>query len=222
MNFIRKLFSSNKSNLAKEAYILTRDLSNIGDDVYVAELVRFPGHENIAGWQGIRYNAVPEPIYFEANFSALETTDFPFNNVAWPIMSCRMVKCLTATGHFDHKKIEIAMIDDTVPTTKRVDQKGKYLPQYLNKSYTCIQLLSYCDVFDWKNSKFDIDEDDPGYVDFIEKLVLKAPGNGFPPFFRMKAATSYKFVSGAAKRAMEKYDLKGVSFEPVLTSDDSK
>jgi hypothetical protein len=105
-----------KDQAKAPSFWLFWDYSHLVDDIPDAELITFEGWENIAGWISTRSIQVPEKIYLEANFATLRQTDFPVNNVSWPIMSHRMVDTLLSIGSFAHRLEPVIMLDDTVPT----------------------------------------------------------------------------------------------------------
>jgi hypothetical protein len=194
------------------AFWLFWDYSHLVDDIPDAELVPFEGDDQVAGWLSVRTIEVPSRIYFEANFAALGQTDFPVNNVTWPLMSRRMADALLAVGRFPHRLVPVVMLDDTVPSDKRFDASGEPLPGVANFDYVVLQVLEHLDAFDWERSEYRPHRRLPGRVAEVNKLVLKEPPGGFPPVFRLAVKSSYLFVSATAKQALDKAGITGLDY----------
>ncbi len=95
--------------------VLFWDVSHLGDDDFDATLVKFPEWENTLNLVPPFSYQLPAEVQFEANFRTLNSIDYPYTNLRWPIMSERMREALTKTGDFAHELIRLTMIDDTVP-----------------------------------------------------------------------------------------------------------
>jgi len=205
-----------KNDIKQEAYVLKWDLDHLGDDEFDARLMEFSGWKNVGALASTKDYTLPENIYFEANFRTLKKISYPYNSIRWPIMSKKMLKILLSVGTFPHRTIPITMINDTVMTLDRYDQKGNYKTEVLNNNYVAIQLLESLDVIDFNKSKVERDEDYPQYIDFIEKLVLKVLPEGLPPLFRIQNYFVPLFISGEAREAVEAANLQeGIKFIPL-------
>jgi hypothetical protein len=197
------------------AYEIFWDAAHLGDDATDADLVKFPGWENVGGWQSTRPIEVPGKIFFEANLKSLSEIDFPLNNVAWPIMSWRMLDVLLRAGKFPHRAIPVTMLDDTVPTDRRLDDSGDPRPGVADDRFAAVQLLEHADLLDWEKSEFLPDKRTPGAAKMITRVVLKELPGGLPPLFRLSAKPRALFVSADARAALEAAHIHGVIYRPL-------
>jgi len=198
------------------AYGLEWDTNHIIDDMPDADLVKFPGWENVAGWMSTRDIAIPPRIFFEANFQLLKTIDYPFNNVNWPIMSLKMFDALCAAGEMlPHREIRVTMLDDTIPTLQRLDEHGEPKQGVANDRFVCIQLCEYTDALDWDRSEYERHPRLSGRSSWISKLVLKESPGGLPPLFRISANPMHLLVSATARQKLEASGVKGCQFLPL-------
>lgn len=193
-------------------YQLFWGYDHLHDEKFDAALVRFAGWEQVAGWQSTRSISTPDKIYFEANFKTLAQTDYPANNVSWPLMSRRMLETLLSQGSFKHRIIPVVMLDNSLPAGKRLDSAGHPLPGAANLDYSALQLLETADYLDWERSEYKQSKVIPNVISQISKLVLKEPPGGFPPVFRLAAKSNYLFVSARTKQALEEAGIRGVQF----------
>ncbi|MBD1920029.1 hypothetical protein H6F77_02715 [Microcoleus sp. FACHB-831] len=202
-------------NATNEVYILEWDLSHLGDDIYDAELIKFSGWENTVGLALTEdYFSLPQKVYFEANFQTLNTVDFPYNNVRWPIMSKRMLSTLLAVGSFPNKATPIVMVNDTFISKARYDEQGIANPGVENYEFVAVQLLNHIEALDRDHSVCEIDEESLLVID-VEYLVLKKPQEGFPPLFRLAEYPVLLFVSSSGRLALENAGIQGVLFESL-------
>lgn len=195
-----------------EVYQLFWDDDHLDGEDYDAEVVRFPGWEQVAGWQSTRDIQTPDSIYFLANFDTLARTDYPANNVSWPIMSRRMLETLLSLGDVRRRVVPVVMLDKSLPPRKRLGPAGEPRPGAAHLDYSVVQLLEHGDYFDWDRSEYQPSPYSEGRVSQISRLVFKVPPGGFPPIFRLAAKINYLFVSAPAKRALEEAGIRGVEF----------
>lgn len=200
----------------ENAYILAWDLSHIEDVETDASLMRFPGSSQVIRLVKPDNFVIPQPVYFEANFDVLKRTDFPYNDVNWPLMSQRMIDVLTDVGKFAFNQIEVVMIDDTVHPNKRTDADGNYYPHILNMDFSGVELLEYADAFDKQKSVYEVDDLFPDSLR-IKNLQLTPPADGYPPLFRISEAPLTIFISETAKIACESAGLHGIDFRTLDT-----
>lgn len=200
---------------AEEAYLLDWDLAVLGDEDYLAYLVEFPGSEDIVTLSSTSAYSLPSVIYFIGNVRKLETLDYPYTNVRWPLMSRQMISVLRSVGPFESREIAVTILDDTIPKARLFPKSGKINHKHALHGFVGVQLLQHLDVFDWDRSEYERSENSPSRVRDISKLVLKVPPGGFPPLFRVSAARTLLFVSGAARQALEDAKVTGVRFADV-------
>jgi hypothetical protein len=197
------------------AYEIFWDAAHLGDDPSDADLVKFPGWENVGGWQSTRQIAVPGRIFFEANLRSVGQIDFPLNNVAWPIMSRRMLDVLLRVRPFSHRTIPVTMLDDTVPTDRRLDDLGDPRPGVADERFAAVQLLEHADLIDWEQSEVLPRKSTSGGTQVITRVVLRESPGGLPPLFRLSANPSALFVSADARAALEAAHIHGVVYRPL-------
>lgn len=193
------------------AYILFWDTSLVGDEGVTAQLVPFPGSQEIAGWQLTEPLEVPAHIYFEANVETVRQVDYPDNDVNWPIMSERMRAVLLADAP-RHRVIPVRMLDDTVPTAERFAGAAPR-PGVAIEGFAAVQLLEYTDAMDMQRSEYTPDEDLAGQARSVQKLVLK--NVPLPKLFRLATYPSPLFVSRAAREELERAGIKGTKYLPL-------
>ena len=201
-----------KQDICNKNYILSWDLDHLIDLDNDAWLVKFPGYENIQLSLLREYN-LPERIEFDAVFDAIQSSDYPINNVDWNIMSQKMLNTLLSVGNFRYKAIPIVMVDCEVIGL------GGQRSEKEDHRFIAVQLLEHLDIFDWENSVYEPDLTRTDLVDSIDKLVLKQPQDGFPPIFRLSVYPYVLFVSGKARMALEQAGIKGVVFEEIENYD---
>lgn len=182
------------------------------NEKFDARLVKFPGWENITGLLGTRDYELPKQIFFEADFRVTRQSDYPFNNVNWPLMSRRMLEVLLSIGDFQHRAIPVRLVDETVPLPKRRSANGQFRAEIVDDSFVAVQLKEHLDVFDWEHSEYEPDTLFPDEVGIIKKLVLKKSNKDFPPLFRLAVKSDYLFVSAAAKQRLEQEKMHGMVF----------
>lgn len=203
-------------NTNNEVYILEWDMSHLGDDMYDASLLKFPNWENTLGLTLTDdYVLLPQKVFFEANFKTINSTDFPYNSVRWPIMSRRMLKTFLLTGNFSHKAIPIIMVNDAVMSKDRYTKNGIANSGVENYDFFAVQLLKHIEALDHENSVCEIDEESLLVID-VEYLVLKKPQEGFPPLFRLSEYPSPLFVSSSGRLALENAGIRGVLFKNLV------
>jgi hypothetical protein len=186
------------------------------DAEYEIQLLHFPGWEETNGLYETTPYILPEPVIFEGYFDALRDTDYPVNNVDWPIMSRRMYYTLTTVGDFSHRVIPVAIIDDTSfisEPDRRLLADGIPNPEVTNFSdFVAVQLLQESNYFDFEQSKYTRHPRDPEWINAVEKYVLIEPSKGFPPLFRLAVTSPKLFISAEARRALREADIRGTAY----------
>lgn len=197
------------------AYRLVHDPSHLKDKDDDATLVPFEGSIYVCGWFGTTPHRVPEPILFEANFKVTRQSDFPCNDVVWPIMSPRMIDTLRKVGDFPHRLVPVRFVDRSAQGPARSLPDGSLRPEVVDDRFAVVQLTEHIDVVDWERSTFRRSRVDPEGLIFFNKLVLVSPANGLPPLFRIPSDESKLLVSANARRALEAAGIRGVRFEKL-------
>lgn len=196
------------------AYRLFWDMKHIKGTMYDATLVPFEGHEYICGWQGTEMHRLAEPVWFEADLKTTQKSDYPCNDVNWPIMSPRMLDVLRGIGDFPHRLISVRFVDRRARGPARYQPDGTLRPDVVDDRFAVVQLTEHIDVVDWEQSTFRPSQIEPK-SGFFEKLTLVEPPDGLPPLFRIPSSTSLLLVSAAARRALESVGIRGVKFMPL-------
>ena len=198
----------------ESAYILLHDPSHLKGKDDNAILVPFEGKEYICGWVGTRRPAVPEPVLFEANFKDTRQSDYPCNDVNWPLMSPRMIEVLRGVGDFPHRLIPVRLLDQRARGNKRYLPDGSLRPEAVDDRFATVQLTEHIDVVDWEHSSFKPSRINPksGY---FTNLVLRKPAGGLPPLFRIPSDVSMLLVSAEARRALEAAGIVGITFMSI-------
>lgn len=179
-------------------------------------LREFPGSEWIGGLIEHPPCDLPNPVIFEADFSALRDTDYPISDVNWPVMSRRMYYTLLALGDFPHRITPVAMIDDTsfmFESELRFLPNGQPKPEVTNfDDFVVIQLLERSNYFDFERSKYTWHPRTPDWVRSVESYVLNEPPGGFPALFRLTVTPSSLFISAKAREALKESGIRGTAY----------
>lgn len=198
------------------AYDLLHDSSQIEDADDDAILVPFDGQDQVCGWVGTRACVVPKPVLFEANFQVTQQSDFPCNDVDWPIMSSRMIEILRTVGDFPHRLVPVRLIDRSVQGPARYLSDGRLRLEAVDDRFAAVQLIEHLDVVDWERSVFERDQIGPSIVLYsFDKLILLEPPGGLPPLFRVPAQKGLLLVSADARRALEEAGIRGITFMSI-------
>lgn len=197
------------------AYVLWHDASHAEDSTYEANLTPFEGSEQICGWIEPEPRRVPNPILFEADLEAAKYSDYPSNDVHWPIISPRMLEILQSVGDFPHRLIPVQLVDRRVPGPARYLADGSLRPAVIDARFAAVQITDHLDAVDWDRSLFEQSRLGRATLYDFDKLVLKEPRSGFPPLFRIAVQASLLLVSAEARRALEAAGIRGARFEPL-------
>jgi hypothetical protein len=198
------------------AYLLQMVKQDLGDLEHDADLVKFDGFE-ATSFDLTELLSLPDVIYFEAAFHVITQKDYILNDMLWPILSKKMLNVLISVGDFPHRAVPIIMLDDSVDSKNRFDEKGNPKPGVANEDYEALQLLTHLDVFDWEKSIYQESWISDKFVDDIEKLAIKEPLEGLPPIFRIASCFDNLFISHAAKEALEEARCQG--YATVLSTE---
>ncbi len=155
---------------------------------------------------------LPEKLYFRAFFPTLKKSDYPANDVFWPIMSKRMYDIVVSFGDFPHRTYSCVMVDITDPEGGNWDGKSNPDPKYCNYDYVAVQITEYEDIFDFERSEYEPHFLNPEEVGTVMKLVLKEPSAGLPHIFRLKEQRRDLFIRPEVKKAFDETGLKGILY----------
>ena len=186
-------------------------------------MMHFDNYDLMAGWMmgtssDIRNFSFepPQQLYVLADFHwKVQERDYVDNNFQMPIFSNRFLELVNELGTVEYDQIPVSLIDDTYfdPLFDENNNLRAEVPH--NPNYSAIRLANYSDVFDYEKSVYSEGELFEGEIDYVDRLVLKAPIDGFPPIFRIKEDLIFLLVNGAVKTAIEKAGLSGFSFEAI-------
>lgn len=161
------------------------------------------------------YN-LPDPVVFYVNPVVLTYTDYPTNNVYWPVMSRRMYDVLCTVGNFLHRVIPVAMMDATqfaFEPKRQFLSNGQPNPGITDfNGFAAVQLLERSDYFDFEHSEYELHPRDPDWVRSVSKYVLNEPPEGFPPLFRLTVQSPELFISAEAREALKKSGIRGTAY----------
>jgi hypothetical protein len=197
-------------------FILFWDTSHMKSDKPDACLVEYPGWENTAGWLGTRELPLPDRIVFEAKMDVVRATDYPVNDVNWPLVSPKMRETLRAVGPLPrHREIPVLMVDRDVPVSRRVTAPGRYRSEVVDDRFAALHLLEHADAFDWERSEYEKHPQLPNRIKKVKRLVLQAPAGGLPPIFRLSAYPKRLLVREDARDALDRAGVRGAVFWPL-------
>ncbi len=195
--------------LAYRLFWDTRHLKGTDDD---ATLVPFDGAENICGWIRTERLQVPEPVVFEANFKVTQHSDYPCNDVNWPLMSPRMLEVLRGVGDFPHRLIPVRLVNRRARGPARHLPDGSLRSEVVDDRFAAVQLTEHIDVVDWEVSVFEKSKLGAAVLYDFDKIMVREPIGGFPPLFRIPSQASLLLISSEARRAIEDAGIHGVKF----------
>jgi hypothetical protein len=203
------------------AYRLTWEVDHkeFNDRDYDIEIWEFPEWEKTSRLMKISPYDLPSPVVFNADFAQLARTDYPENDVNWPVMSRRMYHVLCSVGDFPHRVIPVAMLDDLAFPFERercftVD--GKPNPEITNfDDFVAVQLLERSDYFNFELSEYEPDPDFPDLARSVDQYILNEPHGGFPPLFRLLVTPSSLFISTEAREALRESSIRGTAYYPL-------
>jgi len=196
------------------AYDLMHDSKHLKGTDDDATLVPFEGQDHACGWVGTECCPVPNPVLFEANFKITRQSDFPCNDVNWPIMSPRMLEVLRGVGDFPHRLIRVRFVDHWALGAARYLPDGSLRPEVVDDRFAVVQITEHIDVVDWEHSIFKPSRIDPK-IGYFKKLVLREPAGSLPPLFRIASDGSMLLVSAEARRALEATGIVGITFMSI-------
>lgn len=202
-------------NMNVIAYRLFWDTRHLGRSDEDAELVPFPSWEYTMSWMGTEPFEVPNPVLFEANVDVTQHSDYPCNDVNWPLMSPRMLDVLRKVGGFPHRLIPVRLVNRRVHGPARYLPDGGLRPEVVDDRFAAVQITEHIDVIDWERSVFEKSQMGPGTVYDFDKLVLMEPLGGLPPLFRVPSDVSMLLVSAEGRHALENAGIRGVVFDEL-------
>jgi hypothetical protein len=208
-------------NRANRAYRLRWESEHLElcDEENDIELRPFPDWEETSMLMMTTPYDLPNPVIFEGDFKMLPCTDYPINNVYWPVMSRRMYYTLLALGDFPHQVIPIAIMDDRAypfESHRCFLPDGQPNPEVTNfDGFVAVQILEQSSYFNFEQSDYDADPEFPEMPRYIYNYALDEPEEGFPPLFRLAAYPAALFISAEAREALKEAGIHGTSYYPL-------
>jgi hypothetical protein len=200
------------------AYRLTWELDHkkFNDREHDMEIWEFPGSDGTTRLMETTVYDLPNPVIFNADFAQLTRTDYPENDVNWPVMSRRMYYVLCSVGDFPHRAIPIAMLDDLAFPYDRERcfiSHGQPNPEVTNfDDFVAVQLLEHSNYFDFERSEYEPSPNFPEWVRSVDRYILNEPREGFPPLFRLSADAVELFISAEAREALREAGIRGTAY----------
>jgi hypothetical protein len=204
------------TTITKQAYELAQDTSHLNEISrnYDAHIVEWPEYRDYTTkfMDPDDFEFPTHDVEFQGYESCLSNTDFPLNNVSWPIMSKQMLDTLLSVREFPYRHWDVPFVGfpDNAPVAML--EEGLSGGVRHDNEFAAVQLLEQLDIFDWENSVYKIDPIFSNEVRSIRKLMLKVPEEGLPPVFRIKVYPVRLYVSPEGRSALEAANIKGVRF----------
>jgi hypothetical protein len=200
----------------KQAYELRHDAIHIVDTPreYDAYIVQWPDFLDY-GLKFKNINDIEYPkhgVEFHGYESSLSDTDYPYNDVRWPIMSKRMLNALLGVKEFPHRTWDVPFVGFPDNAPAGLLEQGLSGGVRHDNEFVVVQLLEHQDIFDRENSVYKDSKILDGAVNSIRKLALYVPEVGLPPIFRLKVSPVQLYVSPEGRVALEAANIKGVRF----------
>ena len=195
---------SNERNTSSLAWRLSHYLDHLEDlsaryDMRVQDLEESEVPEVL--YRTREYSELPNPIQFYAISDAVPYTDYPHNDIRWPIMSERMLEVLLGVREFPHRTYSIEVVDIGVAPVG-------------DTNFVAVQLITHQDYFDWERSAYQMGRSQRMAVS-IDEFVINFPAEGPPPLFRLSAAPTYLFISDEARQTLREAGIRGTSYLPM-------
>jgi hypothetical protein len=204
------------TTVIKQAYELHPDAIHIADTTreYDAYIVEWPEYrEYTLNFKNINNFDYPShDVEFNGYESSLSDTDYPYNDVNWPIMSKRMLNTLLSVKEFPHQTWDVPFVGFPDNAPELMLREGLRGGVRHDNEFVAVQLLAHEDIFDWENSTYKTYTAMPDRIMSIRKLVLKVPEEGLPPIFRLKVSPVQLYVSPEGRAALEAANIKGIRF----------
>jgi hypothetical protein len=200
----------------KQTYELRHNLEHLSklSRNYDAHIVEWPEYRDYTT-KFMDPNEFEFPVHgveFQGYESCLSNTDFPHNNVGWPIMSKRMLDTLLSIREFPCRYWDIPFVGFPDNAPVMMLEEGLSGGVRHNNEFVAVQLLEQLDIFDRENSVYKDSNILPGAVNSIRKLALHVPEDGLPPIFRLKVSPVQLYISPEGRAALEAAKIKGVRF----------
>jgi hypothetical protein len=151
-------------------------------------------------------------VEFQGYESSLSDTDYPYNNVSWPIMSKQMLNVLLSVKEFSHRIWDVPFVGFPDNAPAGLLEKGLSGGVRHDNEFVAVQLLEQLDIFDRENSVYKDSDILPGAVNSIRKIALHVPEDGLPPIFRLQVSPVQLYISPEGRDALEAANIKGVRF----------
>lgn len=183
-----------------KAYKIKRNLKHLksNQDYDVWQITKDEKEKfNELFWRLEPFDELP-PYDIEGQLERLRWLDYPDSNPNYPIVSKKFIETINSVGNFKHNVLPLIIHDWKLKTLT-------------TDNFVFLHLLEEVNVIDKEKSVYYDTER-------IRKPALKEPTNGYPPLFRVRDYGLTWFVSASAKEALEKADIKGVSFPRLIAS----
>lgn len=195
-------------------FTVRSDLSNVGDNTYMAEAVSF---DDKIGLALLRPEPVdlPNTIYFEADFKCVRGNDFPYTNFGC-VMSRRMYDIVNAHGLPRHKLYDVVMLDDTSPPDRIDPATNTPLPTVpIIEGYVLVHLQEHTDALDWERSDYKESRALPGRLSYINRFALKMPVSELPSMFMLWEKKSLLLMPSHVVDSLLDAGITGLNLEAV-------
>jgi hypothetical protein len=204
------------TTVVKQAYKLQPDAIHIEDtsrdyDAYIVQWPEFLEYD-LKFCHPRNFDYPAHGVEFHGYESSLSDTDYPYNDVSWPIMSKRMLNTLLAVREFPHRTWDVPFVGFPDNAPVMMLEKGLRGGVRHENEFVAVQLLELLDIFDRENSVYKEGFVSPDKVRSIRKLALHVPEEGLPPIFRLKVSPVRLYVSPEGRAALEAANIKGVRF----------
>jgi hypothetical protein len=189
------------------------------DQEYEIEIRESPELEWTASLMETTPSSLPDPVVFYTDPDFSLYTDYPTNNVYWPVMSRRMYYTLLTVGDFPHRVIPIATMDGskfTFEPERRFLASGQPNSDITHfDDFVAVQLLEHSNYFNFEHSEYEASPKYPDLVRSVDKYVLNEPSTGFPPLFRLSASAATLFISAKAREVLQDAGIRGTAYYPL-------
>lgn len=167
----------------------------------VVNLYELHGFDLRALWKGNDIEKWPDNIelYYEKGNVVL---DYIPNVLSWLIFSDKVIAILNQLNVAGFQSFSINICD--------IKNKAKHF------TVNVVNILESVSALDWEKSDYISWEDDPKYIKFLKKIVLKADSDYRNlDMFRLDESKNYIIVSERIKKCLEMEKLTGFELTPL-------
>jgi len=158
------------------------------------------------------------PLVFGAAFVAVDVTDYPYNNLNWPLVTAPLLEALEVEGHpsitpFPVRLIDVELreADDPRWNASSAEEAVNWAlaqPDLVRDDVSVLHVAPLAGVLDLSASRYHPFADGVG-IRSVDTFVFRAPAGGFPPVFRVAEFPLPLFITAQARTRLNEAGIRG-------------